>query len=351
MKPLFSILLVTPIFAALAITFNSKGSSLVSSLKGPSDIPSKAPPVSFTFNAFGDSGWSQSHNRLSSAHSSFKRHYLKMDPGSSLRADLNYINWETSVGKTCNQFWSSPSPSHYAFLTHPSELSDAVSLGFNVVGLANNHSYDCLASIEGNGPLQSLSHLSKIQSNYNNEGTALLFSGLFRKPSKAVASGVMKVKNGHVPVSFLSAYVGGNQSHCRYISCAFALEKYAPELKKKKGLRILALHSWNRESHTQLKALLQSWLSRDLVDIAIGSGPHVAESVSIVKTPKGDKVKATSLGNFIHPGLGYQPNNIVLRTGWTYLPESNQLELESLLAVKVSCNGERCVMGGSRKYK
>lgn len=311
----------------------------------------KVGTVSFTFNAFGDSGWSRSHQKKSSSNSSFKRHYIKMDPRLSLVGDLNYINWETSVGRSCDLFWSQPSPSQYAFLTHPEELNDAAGLGFNVIGLANNHSYDCLRSNEGNGPLQTFWHIQNIKKQHNSKGNSILFSGVFSDPKSAVSVGEITTPNGRVPVTFLSAYVGGDSDHCKFISCVAYLDKYAVEFKRKKGLRVLALHSWNQSSHQELKAILDRWLKMNLVDIAVGSGPHVAEKVHLLKTPYGEKVKATSLGNFIHPGLGYQPNNIVLKTQWTYDLSSKGLVLNKLSARRVSCNGESCSMKEEKVYK
>jgi len=351
---LSSILIFSTFVTPLAFSFNDSNKffqRLGGIINNSPKDEKKREAVSFTFNAFGDSGWSRSHQRKSSANSSFKRHYIKMDPRLSLIGDLNYINWETSVGRSCDLFWSPPSPSHYAFLTHPQELRDAAGLGFNVIGLANNHSYDCLRSNEGNGPLQTFGHIQNIKKQHDSKGNSILFSGVFSDRKSAVSVGSFRTPNGEVPVTFLSAYVGGNSTHCKYISCTAYLDKYAAEFKRKKGLRVLALHSWNKSSHQELKIILDRWLKMNLVDIAIGSGPHVAEKVYLLKTPYGEKVKATSLGNFIHPGLGYQPNNIVLKTQWTYDPSSQGLALNKLSARRVSCNGESCSMKEEKVYK
>ncbi|MFM9104752.1 MAG: hypothetical protein ACKOPS_26970 [Cyanobium sp.] len=60
--------------------------------------------------------------------------------------------------------------------------------------------------------------------------------------------------------------------HCRHIICDKGLEQYQAKLANQRGLRVLALHSWDKGSHARLKAILQSWLQRGLVDVAIGSG-------------------------------------------------------------------------------
>ena len=104
---------------------------------------------------------------------------------------------------------------------------------------------------------------------------------------------------------------------------------------------MLALHSWNKSTHEQLKQILRSWTSQGLVDLAIGSGPHIAESIEIVPTKDGNKIVATSLGNFIHPSLAPQFNNSVLTTRWKYTKDQTFKLLEAK-DVKVSCDGGEC---------
>lgn len=306
--------------------------------------------VTFSFNAFGDSGWADTHVFRPTYRQGFKRAYQRFDPERRLIADLNYINWETSVGNVCNAFWSSPSGSTYAFLTRPEELSDAVATGFNVIGLANNHTYDCLSSPEGNGPLQSYRHIARLKQKLEASSSAALFSGVFQFPESEASSLMMPVSRGKVPVRLISAYVGGDVAHCRHMVCDMAIERYAKSMKSHAGLRVLALHSWDASSHQRLKVILRNWLSRGLVDVAIGSGPHVAESVAVVQTPRGPGVMATSLGNFIHPSLSAQPNNIVLQTTWSFDASLQRLRLDKVGTTTVACDGGACRQGGSRRY-
>ena len=66
-------------------------------------------------------------------------------------------------------------------------------------------------------------------------------------------------------------------------------------------------------------------MSRGLVNVAIGSGPHVAEAVAVVNTPRGSSVLNNSVDNFIHTTLSSQPNNVVLQTTWSFEPLRQQL--------------------------
>jgi len=299
----------------------------------------------FTFSAFGDAGWADSHVSRPVYRGGFKRSFNSFDPKQQLLGDLNYINWETSVGNICSAFWARPSYSTYAFLTPPQELSDAISLGFNLIGLANNHSFDCLRSPEGIGPLQTASHITNLRNSSAASQNLPLFSGVFSAIPVSPDNSFFTVAGGSVNVHFLSAYVGGDAQHCRNMHCDSGIARYKKQMAAASGFRVLALHSWNPASHSRLKSILSAWLREGLVDAAIGTGPHIAESVTIVKTTRGDRILATSLGNFIHPSLGAQPNNIVLLSRWRYSTSTGAIMLESLKTVKTSCRGGYCARG------
>jgi hypothetical protein len=309
----------------------------------PKSAPVKG--VTFTFTAFGDAGWARSHVPRPVYRGGFRRSFLAFNQPANLLGDINYINWETSVGRQCDTFWSKPSASTFAFLTRPEELEDALQVGFDLIGLANNHSYDCIRSPEGNGPIQSYGHVSRLLQNLHRTGKVALFSGVSRSLDQEAPQASFPVAGGQVPVRFLSAYVGGSANHCRHMVCDRHLNQLSGVMARHAGLRVLALHSWDPHSHKRLKAILRSWLARGLVDVAIGSGPHVAEPVKVIQTPRGSGVLATSLGNFIHPGLGSQPNNMALRTSWSYDPSRQLLRLQNVKTTTVRCAGETCRQG------
>lgn len=305
-------------------------------------VSSPTSPVDFSFSAFGDAGWASSHVAIPVYRSGFRRAYQQFDPSRRLIGDINFVNWETSVGHRCSAFWAPRSRSSFAFLSHPQDLADASSIGFNLIGLANNHSFDCLRSPEGLGPLQSLSHLSVISSQISSSKNPVLFNGIYASSSGVPSSSIYVVSGGLVPVTFISAYVGGDAVYCKNIICDKDLERLKTQMASASGFRVLALHSWNPKSHSKLKAILSSWIHANLIDVAIGTGPHVAESISIVKTRHGSRILATSLGNFIHPSLSSQENNIVITSKWRFNPVSGSVDLLSLRPVKISCNGSVC---------
>lgn len=298
--------------------------------------------LEFSFTAFGDSGWADTHVEKPIYTGGFKRAFVDFDSINNVLGDINYLNWETSIGTHCDQFWSRLTPSTYAFITHPHELEDVADLGFNLIGLANNHTFDCIRSSEGIGPIQSYRFIHELS--VNKPGT--FFSGIFKQPSEEPVQAEIELAQGNVPVTFLSAYVGGDDKHCKNISCAINLYKAKNAFKDRKRLRVLALHSWNKSSHKKLKSILKNWISLNLVDIAIGTGPHIAESVEIVKTNYGNKLLATSLGNFIHPSLSPQPFNIVLQTRWRIQQYNQEPTLIEAKAIKASCDGGKCTHVG-----
>ena len=77
---------------------------------------------------------------------------------------------------------------------------------------------------------------------------------------------------------------------------------------------MLALHSWNKSTHAQLKQILRTWTRQGLVDLAIGSGPHIAESIEVIPTKDGTGRVATHEILVNTPAVGS-----LIREGKTYM--------------------------------
>ena len=97
----------------------------------------------------GDSGWSNTHQQTPIA-AEFGSALDRFDAtGKGYRGDLSFVNWETVVGSGCSQFASTYTPGKsYAFVSRAENLVQANDRGFNLIGLSNNHSRDCLASAD-----------------------------------------------------------------------------------------------------------------------------------------------------------------------------------------------------------
>ena len=96
--------------------------------------PQTTRPTEFTFTAFGDAGWADTHVNSPRYSGGFKKAFQRFNKKQNTLGDINYINWETSIGTQCNRFWTKYTPSTYAFLTHPKELEDAIKIRENIDG-------------------------------------------------------------------------------------------------------------------------------------------------------------------------------------------------------------------------
>ena len=128
-----------------------------------SSKPQTTRPTEFTFTAFGDAGWAETHTARASYSAGFKKTLDRFNQKQNTLGDINYINWKQASEQSVTSSGQATPPSTYAFLTHPRELEDAIKLGFNAIGLANNHSFDCVKSKEGNGPIQTYRFISKLK--------------------------------------------------------------------------------------------------------------------------------------------------------------------------------------------
>ena len=109
--------------------------------------------------AYGDSGWSWTHESPAMT-ADFGGALDNLSPsGEIYRGDVNFINWETTVGYTCDQ-WHAPyvRGRSYAFLAEPENVTQAMDRGIENFALSNNHTRDCVLNIDTgeNGQLSSL---------------------------------------------------------------------------------------------------------------------------------------------------------------------------------------------------
>jgi len=233
-----------------------------------------------------------------------------LDPtGKSYRGDLSFINWESAVGNYCNGFRGSPSATSYAFVSHPDNLMEAYKRGFNLIGLANNHSWDCPNGENGkHGALVSALHLSRLTTNIP---ANWLWHGVGEE--KAVAKvKAMNIKGKEVKIAFASLYLGGA---CTYITCISDATNILRSLRDADAdMRILAIHSWNNETQQQLVNVGREFILNYNGDLVFGHGPHEWKPVTIIQSPSGKKgVMFESLGNFIHPSLAAKRKDMIGR--------------------------------------
>ncbi len=121
----------------------------------------------------------------------------------SYRGDLSFINWETVVGKSCQQFRGRPSRSSYAFVSHPDNLKKA----YWRIGLANNHSWDCpVGENSAYGATESARHMERLTDEIDADW---IWHGVGGQQKKAAQVKTMTVKGKEIKVAFASLYLGG----------------------------------------------------------------------------------------------------------------------------------------------
>ena len=232
--------------------------------------------------------------------------------GNSYRGDLSFINWETVVGPYCNRFRGRPSRSSYTFVSHPDQLIEAYQGGFNLIGLANNHSRDCPVGEKGiNGALVTAQYMNWIENRIDN--ISWLWHGVGEPEVKSKAKvETMMIKGKPIRVAFASLYLGGS---CTNITCSRDKIAILRSLKAADAdLRILSIHSWNNSTQIELVRTGKDFIENYDGDIVFGHGPHVWKPVNLVQSKTGKQgVMFESLGNFIHPNLAAKQKDMIGR--------------------------------------
>ena len=259
---------------------------------------------------------------------SFGQRLKTFDPtGQSYRGDLSFINWESVVGQYCNRFRGTPSRSSYAFVSHPDNISEAYQQGFNLISLANNHSWDCPGGENGtHGALVSALYMQKITEKIS---ANWLWGGVGQPGQKATAQvKTMTIKGKTIRVAFGSLYLGGA---CTYITCVSDQSALLSSLRDADAdIRILSIHSWNSSTQQQLVNTGKDFILNYQGDVVFGHGPHVWKPVTIVQSPSGKQgVMFESLGNFIHPNLAAKQKDMIGRA----LFDLETLELRQVQAI------------------
>lgn len=234
------------------------------------------------------------------------------DPtGKSYRGDLSFINWESAIGQYCNQFRGTPSPSSYTFVSHPINIAEAYRRGFNMIGLANNHSWDCPVGEQG---LYGAKVSALYMENLTEQMTAnWLWHGVGDDTQKTTAQvNTITVKGKPIKIAFASLYLG---AACTNITCIENEDEILQSLKDADAdIRIISIHSWNKETQQNLVSTGTKFIRDYKGDIVFGHGPHVWQPVTIIESNSGKKgVMFESLGNFIHPNLAAKRKDMIGR--------------------------------------
>ena len=198
--------------------------------------------------------------------------------------DLKYVNQESIIGGPSFKY------SGYPTFNAPDAIGDnLVDIGFNVIGLANNHSFD-----KGE--------------------EAILYSNKYWSSKKVISAGtyssfeeqadIKTYDNNGVKYAFL-AYTtslnGYNLSQDKsYLVNVYSNERVKSDIEKikdKVDAIIVAMH-WGDEytnTPTESEKEIANYLSELGVDLVVGTHPHVVQPIEYI----GNTLVIYSLGNFI----------------------------------------------------
>jgi len=263
--------------------------------------------------------------------------------GISYRGDLSFINWETVVGNYCKQFRGRPSRSSYTFVSRPENLTEAYERGFNLIGLANNHSWDCPVGENGAyGATESARHMERLTNEINGKGGDWIWHGVGARQKKAAQVKTMTVKGKEIKVAFASLYLG---AACRDITCVNDKSTILRSLRDADAdIRILSIHSWNSSTQQQLVSTGRDFIRNYKGDVVFGHGPHVWKPVTIVPSTSGKQgVMFESLGNFIHPNLAAKQKDIIGRA----LFDLDTLQLRQVQAIPLKVDAAFASFAGA----
>ena len=257
--------------------------------------------------------------------------------GSLLRSDLTFINFESAVGRGCGK-WSH---SEFKFISHPQAVVDFIKAGAKLIGLANNHSEDCDKSEFSNQKLNLETESNTVAGEANDalagaQQTAGELAEIKKQWPEMMWHGVSKQKNSSfdpaiqthyirkipVRVAFASVFVGWD---CEFGACEDRVKRIMEKMRDSQAsLKILAIHSqpWSKDKNPKNAVQRQRDFAKDFIknydgDVVWAHGPHTWAGVeAVLGTAHKVGVVFYSLGNFLHPSLREQKENLMGRILW-----------------------------------
>ena len=296
------------------VAVNEQDPDYSKKVSAPSSV---MPAVGFDVNSdfidirgVGDSGWSGLRATQPPA-SGMGTTLRAFDPSHKiLKGDLNFINWESGVGSRCNSYFNVD----FAFMSRPDAIKEAFEHGFNLFGLANNHSEDCLSGVEPEGQVVAGAvATSRYMKQFSNQNP-VLWQGVGPKDVLSLPSIVtFSLKGRNVKVIFGS--ITFQDWECVESTCEPRVNALLQNMKAAAGdLRILSVHSQGSGPFQRGKAWSERFIRDFSGDIVFASGPHTWAGVKAIPSNSGRTgVVFHGLGNFIHNQVSPNSDNLIGR--------------------------------------
>lgn len=278
--------------------------------------------------AVGDSAWTYgarpSDGSKIPKEANFDTLLNKLDPNKDIFVgDISFVNWESGVGEFCDNI--RPTVSFY-FLSHPQSVQQAIDHGFNLIGMANNHSQDCNSgrafknsSEVLHGPLMSKESLEALSGDF-------LWHGVGEDSNK-IKMKKFSVKGKEISIAFASLSLISwdipNSSFINFRKGSFQdkINSFLKGFDIKADYKILALHTQDKSGHEKpeaeafllMKKIGEIFINKYDGDLVLGQGAHTFGGVKVFEKKNKKSVFVTSLGNFIHDGLRSNPDNYIAK--------------------------------------
>ncbi len=227
--------------------------------------------------------------------------------------DLKYCNQESIIGG------KNLGISGYPNFNSPDEIGDTiVDLGFNLVGLANNHAFD-----KGEKAINYSVHYWRKYDNIITAGSYL---------SQEDRDDIKIYEKNGIKYAFLAytTSLNGNKLNGKdYLVNMYDKDKVKEDIEKVKDadLIIVAMHWGNEYTNepTNSQRQIAEYLSSLGVNLIIGTHPHVVQPITYI----GDTLVIYSLGNFISNQLVIDINPAIgLLVGLDIILEDDKISFD-----------------------
>lgn len=219
--------------------------------------------------------------------------------------DVNFLNLEGSLTRSCRRFLDKP----FTFAISPEALAEFGLWGFNLIGLANNHTLDCVDPPPGRETMRALADAKKLAPGIVTHGIAASTTALFGRPA------ILNVRGVRIGMVSLKAW--GNGRRATLGNLDNSAEVMAGLAKASVDVRILSLHGGVENSRRPTEDVMS--IAREFVgkyggDVVFAHHPHKSQGFEVLTKKDGrTAVVFYSLGNGLHNGLSVNGDGLVAR--------------------------------------
>ncbi len=267
--------------------------------------------------AVGDAGWARNGRPINSDNGFFDR-LTEFDPNREiLIGDINFINWETTLGEECVNTKSDIAGARlFSFVAHPNSVRNALDFGYNLFNLTNNHSRDCFEYSnsprpdDGEAEKMTTQIMEQLMEEYHN---SFVWHGMHTNAYIRFRPKTFSIEKGGriVTVAFNAIYLYGGQGagYCNIVDNFSNCFDHKNEIlaglaASNADLKLLSIHSQGRNAFNQLRDLASDFIHNYDGDIVLGHGSHRIQPVRVVeKADNSFGVIFEDFGNFLHPGV------------------------------------------------